>query len=199
MKPEILDALPADNPEAVRSRRDLRLINFFMGNERWIKRRVAGLEPRHLTELGAGEGHLCRALAKGSEVTAYDLAPRPDSAGEEVTWVQGDLFEHLDGLEGDCLVACLFLHHFEAAELERLAAAVAGFPYLIFCEPHRSRFAHMLGLTAWPFVNRVTRHDMHVSITAGFRRGELPGLFPSHEWSEKKTLMGGLRSEGRRL
>ena len=34
--PELLDHLQADDPEAIRSRRDLRVINFLMGNERWI-------------------------------------------------------------------------------------------------------------------------------------------------------------------
>jgi hypothetical protein len=34
--PEILDHLPADDPEAIGSRRDLRRINFLMGNKRWI-------------------------------------------------------------------------------------------------------------------------------------------------------------------
>ena len=36
--PELLDHLPADDPHAMRSRRDLRRINFLMGNERWIRR-----------------------------------------------------------------------------------------------------------------------------------------------------------------
>ena len=50
--PEILDSLSGDDPGALRSRRDLRLINFLMGNERWI------LKQNHyggMIELGAGE------------------------------------------------------------------------------------------------------------------------------------------------
>ena len=41
--PEILDGLPPEDPEARRSRRDLRRINFLMGNERWIARQVREL------------------------------------------------------------------------------------------------------------------------------------------------------------
>jgi hypothetical protein len=36
-----------------------------------------------------------------------------------------------------------------------------------------------------PFINDVTRHDMHVSIDAGFRRGEIMQLLgiSSQQWS----------------
>ncbi|OYU98743.1 MAG: hypothetical protein CFE26_27060, partial [Verrucomicrobiales bacterium VVV1] len=41
--PELLDALPAADPAAVHSRRDLRRINALMGNTRWFRRTLPHL------------------------------------------------------------------------------------------------------------------------------------------------------------
>ena len=40
VEPEILDGLPAGHPDAIRSRRDLRLVNALMGNQRWILKQL---------------------------------------------------------------------------------------------------------------------------------------------------------------
>jgi hypothetical protein len=59
VEPEILDGLPANDPEARRSRRDLRLLNVLMGNERWLARQVAAhpeAAARGVVEAGAGTG-----------------------------------------------------------------------------------------------------------------------------------------------
>ena len=64
--PELLDHLPADDLEALRSRRDLRRINFLMGNERWVCRTVSQFPDaanRGIVEIGAGDGMLCNKLA----------------------------------------------------------------------------------------------------------------------------------------
>ena len=81
VRPELLDSLPGDDPEAVRSRRDLRLINFLMGNERWILRHV---DEGAVIELGAGSGDLTRRLAKRGQVTGLDFQEKPD--GMEGEW-----------------------------------------------------------------------------------------------------------------
>jgi hypothetical protein len=60
---------------------------------------------------------------------------------------------------------------------------------LIFNEPDRSHIAAFLGKLLHPFVNHVTRHDMQVSIRAGFRSGEIAallGLDASH-WKIRET------------
>ena len=49
--PELLDHLPADEPEALRSRRDLRRVNWLMGNERWL-----GLDGWHVMETSTWRG-----------------------------------------------------------------------------------------------------------------------------------------------
>ena len=67
---------------------------------------------------------------------------------------------------------------------------------LCFSEPWRSRWALLQGRLLWPFLGRVTRHDMAVSIRAGFRRGELPALLGlGDEWTvqEQCTRLGACR------
>jgi hypothetical protein len=180
VRPEILDRLPADHPDAARSRRDLRRINFLMGNERWILRQAARFPDaarRGVVELGAGDGRLVRTLARrfpDAPVRAYDLSPRPAGLAPHVEWTQGDLFECAPPDHGGILIANLFLHHFEGDGLKRLGDWCAAFDVLLFREPDRRASAHLLGRLLHPFVNHVTRHDMHVSIDAGFGPGELP-------------------------
>lgn len=191
--PEILDHLPNDDPAALRSRRDLRRINFLMGNEHWILcevRRFPEAARRGIVEIGAGDGALCHRLSlefPEAPISAYDLAP-PPSTLDRVIWHQGDLFE-MPPPAGGVLVANLFLHHFEAAALAELGKWMEGFEVLVFNEPDRARLPHGLGRILNPFVNRVTRHDMHVSIRAGFQNCELPkalGLLDG-PWSIRET------------
>ncbi len=194
--PEILDHLPADDPEAIRSRRDLRRINFLMGNERWIVAQARRLKPASIVELGAGEGMLSGKLATIAPVECYDLAPRPAALDARVNWHQGDLFAAPPAV-GGLLVANLFLHHFEGDSMRHLARWCAGFRSLCFVEPLRTEGSLRLGATMLPFVNRVTRHDMPVSIRAGFVPGELPELLEleSGKWHvrEQTSWRGGIR------
>jgi hypothetical protein len=201
--PEILDHLAADDPEAIRSRRDLRRINFFMGNERWICRAVekfpAAVESG-IIEIGAGDGGLCRKLARRfpeAPVAAYDLAPRPVNLDRRVAWHRGDLFTMPPPPDGGVLIANLFLHHFELGQLESLGRWTRNYEVMIFSEPDRARLPHLLGNLMHPWINRVTRHDMHVSISAGFVAGEIPrflGLDPVR-WQvrESSTWRGARR------
>ena len=190
--PEILDELAGDDPRALRSRRDLRLINFLMGNERWILRQLA--EGDSVVELGAGAGDLTRKLAGKGQVTGLDLQEAPD--GLESQWVAGDLFQTLIDVEGGVVVANLILHHFLDEDLGRLGELLKTRDRLVIVEPWRSRIALAEGYTLFPIVNDVTRHDMMVSIRAGFRRGELAKLLnlgDEWEWREEVSLLGGIR------
>ena len=175
LTPELLDHLPHDDPGAMRSRADLRRINFFMGNELWIASAIPE-NTRHITEIGAGEGHLLSRLAvkfPQAEITAYDLAPRPAHLPLSVKWTQGDLFTQAPPAHGGTLIANLFLHHFTDPQLAELGEWMCGFDTLLINEPLRARLPVLLGKIAAPFVHPITRHDMRVSIEAGFRRGEL--------------------------
>ncbi|MFT6178175.1 MAG: hypothetical protein ACJAXZ_003369 [Akkermansiaceae bacterium] len=191
VKPELLDSLPGDDPEALRSRRDLRLINFLMGNERWIMRQeIEG----GMIELGAGSGYLTKQLATMGTVIGLDYQEKPSSL--DVPWLAGDLFQTLPQADGETVVANLILHHFEADDLARLGQLIKTRRRLVVVEPWRCSSSLIEGKLLWPFINDVTRHDMMVSIRAGFQKGELPELLKlgaDWEWREEVSLLGGLR------
>lgn len=204
LTPELLDHLPHDDPGAMRSRADLRRINSFMGNERWIASAIPE-NTRHITEIGAGEGHLLSHLAgkfPHAEITAYDLAPRPAHLPPSVTWSQGDLFTQAPPAPGGTLIANLFLHHFTSPQLRDLGAWMSGFHTLLINEPLRVRLPVLLGKIASPFVHPITRHDMRVSIEAGFAPGELAETLELKErgfdFRETTDWRGAIRLVGTR-
>src|SRR5690242_3441269 len=132
--PEQLDELPPDDPRALRSRRDLRLVNRIMGHSallaRALERVGPGAAPR-LVELGAGDGTLLLRLAKrlasrwpNTSVTLLDMQPTVTAAtlaalrelGWSVEVVAADALEWIEQphAASDALVfANLFVHHFE--------------------------------------------------------------------------------------
>ena len=186
VEPEWLDHLPPDDPAARRSRADLRRINAVMGNERRILR-VLARHPEILREgvweWGGGDGRLAARIARWQPqvpITVCDLAPRPAGlVGAEwarIDWRQGDLFGQPAPTGGGVLLANLFLHHFEGEALRRLGGWCGGFRLLVFNEPDRSLLAARLGALCHPLLHPVTRHDMQVSIRAGFRSGEMADL-----------------------
>lgn len=190
----------------MRSRRDLRRINGLMGNERWVCRTVRRYPEavnRGIVEIGAGDGMLCGKLAglfPNARLMAYDLAPRPVDLNPRVVWRRGDLFEMPMPEPGGVLVANLFLHHFEGESLQVLGRWMREFEVLIFNEPDRARLPHMLGGLMHPWINPVTRHDMHVSITAGFATEEIGTLLglDASRWQlrESSTWRGARRVVG---
>lgn len=201
---ELLDELAGDDPRALRSRRDLRLINFLMGNEAWMLRQLK----RHqkvaqlgIVELGAGDGSFSRrmrALMPTAPVAAYDLLAEPAILDDGIFWHQGDVTQEKPTQAYGVLVANLFLHHFRDGDLIWLKSWIAQAQVMIVNEPLRSRCAHALGTLLHPLISDVTRHDMHVSIDAGFVRGEIPALFAEclSDWdiSEHEHWKGALRS-----
>ena len=204
LTPELLDHLPHDDPGAIRSRRDLARVNRFMGNESWIIRSIAGASPTHISELGAGDATLLTQLARlhpQAEIHAYDLAPRPNKLPESVTWHRGDLLLQPPPAHGGTLIANLFLHHLSDSQLDACAPWLASFDTLIFNEPLRARLPLVLAKVANPFIHPITRHDMRVSIEAGFLPGELRKLLnldPIFSIAERPTLRGSLRMFARK-
>lgn len=203
VEPEIIDQLPPDHPDVVRSRTDLRVINFLMGNERWIARRIDEMpaaREKGVIEIGAGEGTLLARLAKrypGIPLTACDLAPRPEDLPASIRWDRRDVFESLADVSGGILAANLFLHHFEDEDLKRFRPHLERFEVICINEPFRTAQTLMDARFMLPFVGRATKHDMIVSIRAGFLPGELPqrlGL-DSAKWKvrEETSWRGGLR------
>lgn len=202
LEAELLDHLDPADPGAVRSRRDLRLLDLFLGNSRWILRSLNRFRDRsdRLVELGAGEGLLCRRIHEArprSEITALDRIARPVDLPPAIAWVSGDFLQTLPTMEAEVCYGSLILHHLDAAALRLLGWEFRRFSLLLFSEPYRGKFPLGMAGLASPFVGKITRHDMPASIRAGFRKGELArllGLDPARwEIREFVTRRGTLR------
>ena len=93
----------------------------------------------------------------------------------------------------DIVVANLFLHHFEGAELAALLAAVARrADAFVACEPQRGRLAlvasHLVGFIG---ANAVTREDAVLSVHAGFAGKELTAVWPeAGKWHRREAGAG---------
>lgn len=180
LQSELLDSLPPEHPDARHSRRDLRLINRLVGNHRWIGRRLPPLlrECERVLEVGAGTGELGAHLAaRGLPIDGLDLCPRPSDWPAPRHWHVADLRTFAGFSDYAAVVGNLIFHHFSNTELRALGATLRRHARIIVaCEPARRRVSQMLLRTLGPVfrANRVTRHDAHVSIAAGFRGDELP-------------------------
>jgi hypothetical protein len=197
--PEILDSLPADDPGAKRSRRDLQRINAFMGNMSWLLKNLPE-QARSISELGAGDGRFADRLSREhpqADVWAYDLQPKSARVAERIQWVKGDVLKQPKPGQGGVLIANLILHHFNDDELRDLGTFVRAFDVLIINEPRRAHLPLWLAKLATPFLNAITRHDMRVSIEAGFEQGEMPELLglsqQEYKIHESSTWRGSQR------
>lgn len=203
--PELLDALPPDDPAAIRAREEMLLVNAVMGNHRWIAStlRHHGLAGARIIELGAGDGSLSlkllnEGLCVARQLHGVDLAPRPGAWPIEAGWTQGDLFAQ-PLPEGEVLLANLFLHHFEDERLGELGARIPTSVRLILAAEPERRWRHaLLGrlLCGIAELHPVQHYDMQVSIRAGFRDDELPRVLGlGAEWQVRTwgTLFGAYR------
>lgn len=199
--PERLDVMPADDPVARRSRRDLQRIHRVMRSLTILRRAIGMLcmtrQPRRILELGAGDGSLMLRFALRSpwrevQVTFLDrqdlIGPEIRRSLDMIDWdVRVLTMDALDWAHASCdqrydlCVTTLFLHHFQSPALEQLLCAVAGrCRAFVACEPRRNSVAwlgsHLLGLLA---ANEVTREDGVTSVVAGFAGHELSALWPA--------------------
>ncbi len=194
--PEILDYLAPDDPRAVRSRRDLVLINAFMRQSAIMAKALARYPaPNLLADLGGGDGRfmlkVARRLAKRWQgvtvmiadqraIVSADTKAQFAQLGWHCESLTGDIFETLPRVNPDIVTANLFLHHFDEAALRELLALVAvRAKTFVACEPRRSRLA-LLGarLVFVLGANDVSRHDAVASVRAGFAASELSALWP---------------------
>ncbi len=213
LQPELLDTLPADDPEAVRSRGDLRRVNAWMGHRGLLLRALQTGRPtgvRRIVELGAGDGTLARGIAAASsahwpqvELTLVDqqglVSTETLEKFRRLGWkprvVQADVFDWLanNTEPTEIIVANLFLHHFEEAGLRRLLRdAASRCSRFVALEPRR-HFAARLGCELLWMIgcNRVTRHDARLSVRAGFRDRELSAHWPGTDgWNLRERSAG---------
>jgi hypothetical protein len=201
---EWLDELPPEHPGAIRSRKDLRRVNAFMGNAGIVARTLQDSLARHLSlrllDLGAGDGEFLLRVARHLrgkwrtvDATLVDrqslLTPEMQARFAQLNWrvqaVQSDAVQWLrqNTADQEAIVINLFLHHFTGDQLRGLfreAARTAR--VLIAVEPRRSAPAlfssRLLGLIG---CNAVTRHDAVASVRAGFAGRELSPLWPDLE------------------
>jgi hypothetical protein len=218
LEPELLDQLPPQDPRAIRSRRDLRRINAWMGNARHtvdcLQVGAQRAAPRRIVDLGAGDGFFLlrclrrlSSLPKGLEVVLVDrsdatdagvltelraraFVPRVEQA-ETADWLRA-----MPAEPGTWVVANLFLHHFSTESLSALFGVVAEKAELCCaCEPRRDRWslaaARLLRLIG---ANSVTRHDAAVSVRAGFKNRELSALWPTKGMWRLREHRAGLFS-----
>jgi SAM-dependent methyltransferase len=209
--PELLDSLSPERPEAIRSRRDLRRVNWWMSSSGLVARLVAQhSKPRSIVELGCGDGTLLldivrrlpRPTGRG-RLTLLDRHPVVASATAEafqpLGWipetVTADVFAWMEepGAPADAIISNLFLHHFEEPELRRLLhGASTRTDSFIALDPHRGWWplfgCCMLRLLG---CNEVTRNDATVSVRAGFSGPELSRLWPDPEnWKLEERSIG---------
>jgi hypothetical protein len=202
---ELLDTLPADDPRAQRSRRDLRRLNRAMATMSVVLRAlddaVSRSPPCTILELGAGDGTLMLRIARrraahwpAVKVTLLDRQNLIDAGTLErlraLDWVPevlcADVSEWLErssaDLHWDIVFANLFVHHFSAQQLSALLAGIAGRCHaFICCEPRRAALplmgSYLVGLIG---ANAVTREDAVLSVHAGFRDREISAVWPDH-------------------
>ncbi|HTV42107.1 MAG TPA: class I SAM-dependent methyltransferase [Candidatus Sulfotelmatobacter sp.] len=208
VEPELLDELPPNDPRALRSRRDLRLLNLGMGHPpimaRALLEHLRGRNAPRIVELGAGDGHFLLSVANrlrqqwpSAEVTLVD---RLDSFDPEIKARFNDLGWHVhteiktatewlrqaSAGGADAIVFNLFLHQFRDEELtEMLGLAARTTNLLVALEPRRSWLAKLSGRLLWVIgCGPVTRHDAEISVRAGFCGNELCAIWPNKiDWS----------------
>lgn len=201
IEPELLDILPASDPKAIGSRRDLVWINALMWQPLIMRRLLArhiARPPRRMLEIGAGDGRfmltVARRLARhwpGVELLLLDRAPllTPDvrEAFEKLGWrvhqVTAEMFEWAGSAQNerfDVISANLFLHHFDEGALARLFRHLAAMaPLFVATEPWRANLP-LFATRLLPAIgaNSVTLHDAAASVRAGFAGPELSQLWP---------------------
>jgi hypothetical protein len=214
---ELLDALPPEDPRAIRSRLDLRRLNKWMGHARILAHALQHSFARHLSlrlvELGAGDGDFMLSVARRlrgewrdveallmdrQDLVHANVRTRFADARWHVQSATADVFEWLreTPVKSEAVTANLFLHHFTEAQLCQMFLGIAAKAQVfVAIEPRRSAFAlffsRLVGLIG---CNAVTRHDAVASVRAGFTGRELSELWPDPEHWELSERPAGLFS-----
>lgn len=218
LQAELVDELPPEHPEAIKTRRDLRRINHLMGHAGILARALDSVRPREhgvrIIEIGAGDGEMFLRVAQrlgdkcnDVDVTFVDLQDllrdETKAAFSVLDWrvhcVKSDVLQWLSDTaseKSDVIIANLFLHHFSDAQLSNLfSLAAKKAEALIALEPRRAGWpllcARALALIGF---SPVTCHDAPISVQAGFTGRELSALWPQNGAWELTERRAGLFS-----
>ncbi len=178
--PELLAQATPEEAEANLS--DLRRLNRYFGGRQTLRSVLYPLlrPGTRILDVGAASGDHAAALAQ-AHVVSIDISENHlrGAAGDRVV---ADAFA-LPFAPGsfDIVMANLFLHHFEDAEIVALLAQFSRLARVavVVNDLERSR----LGWSFLPFTaplfgwHPITIHDGTVSVAAGFQPGELSSLF----------------------
>jgi hypothetical protein len=225
MEPEWLDQLPADEPRAMRSRRDLMRVNALMRNAHSmataLRRYGTDLKPQTIADLGCGDGRFMLSVARhlapywpNVTVILLDRQNIVSSATRDtfaaLRWraetICEDVFSFFSDVHServDVVTCNLFLHHFTELQLRHLLAVAAERSSLfVACEPRRAKFVVRISRLLWAVgCNNVSVHDAVVSARAGFTGQELSALWPGgDQWQlhERAAAMFTHRFAARR-
>jgi SAM-dependent methyltransferase len=212
LEPELLDQLPADDPRAMRSRRDLERVNAWMNNASRMAGALvkhAGSEPpRTIVDLGSGDGQFALRVAQrlaprwpNVTIILLDQQNIVSAATREafaaLKWqvepTSADVFDFLARApKVDAITANLFLHHFTDEPLARLLTRAAELTRLfVTCEPRRAKIVVEASRLLWVVgCNDVSVHDAIVSARAGFTGQELSALWPKGPWDLHEQTAG---------
>ena len=202
---EWLDDLAADDPRAIRSRRDLIRVNTWMLLPGIMARALlvhhSAMAPRTILDIGSGDGTFMLRVAQllaprwsGVSIIMLDQKDIVSKATRDgfaaLRWsartITGDMFELLEGnrlCNFDIVTANLFLHHFMETQLSQLLARLAPLASLfVACEPRRGALPLLASRLLWMIgCNDVSRHDAAISVRAGFVGNELSAFWPERE------------------
>lgn len=215
VEPELLDQLPANDPRAIRARRDVTRANTLMMNAGIMASALmahgSGPKPRKIVDLGSGDGQFMLRVARRlalhwPDVTVVlqdkqDIVSRATrDAFAALKWrvetSATDVFDFLANAppaSTDVVTANLFLHHFVDGQLVRLLASAAQLARLVVvCEPRRAKFVVRASRLLWAVgFSDVGVHEAVVSARAGFRGKELSALWPAHgQWELHEEAAG---------
>jgi len=186
-EPESLD-LGVPESEAIKSLRDLRRVNRWLGGRRSL---LAAIRPyltngSRILDVGCGSADLPAAvladrpgtIAVGVDVKLLHLRQAPSSVRRAVADVRALPFAPRSF---DVVTASLFLHHFDGPEVARLLTALFRLARraLVINDLHRALVPWLFARSVFPFAfeSQISVDDGLLSIRRAFRPHELRRAF----------------------
>ena len=150
LKPELLESLPPDHPDAMHNRRDLRIINRVLGNHRWF----AGTLPPCCGRRKSPRAPAPAPVELGDYLAARGLRHRrtrslagPGRPAGGAALAPGDLLTFAGYDDYPVILGNLIFHQFTAVQLAELGRRLRGSASCLACEPVRWRRSQLVFAT----------------------------------------------------